>query len=199
MKRNQIRRVIAILSIISVVAGIAIISISALDYRSLVVESGKDYLPAMQREWSTETETIEMRPAAQIDGTYLGIIQIASLKMKVNLFEGTESKALSKGAGHYVKSVMPGESDNSVIAGHRDTVFASLGKIKMGAPIVITTRYGTFLYRVTSTRIVDKNDRTVIVPTDSATVTLSTCYPFRFIGSAPQRFVVSALMVSNFS
>ena len=199
MTRNQIRRVIAILSATAVVGGVAIISISALQYRSATIESGRDYLPAMQKQWSEETETIQMRPAALSGGTYLGVIQIASLKMKVNFFEGTESKALSKGAGHYVKSVMPGESDNSVIAGHRDTVFASLGKIKIGAPIVITTRYGSFTYRVTGTRIVDKNDRTVIVPTESATVTLSTCYPFRFIGDAPQRFVVSALMDNKFS
>jgi sortase A len=199
MMRNQLRRVIAILSATAVVGGIAIISISAWQYRNVSAESGRDYLPAMQEQWSAESATVEIRPAALSSGTYLGVIQIASLKMKVNLFEGTESKALSKGAGHYVKSVMPGESDNSVIAGHRDTVFAPLGKIKIGAPIVITTRYGTFTYHVTGTRIVDKNDRTVIVPTESATVTLSTCYPFRFIGDAPQRFVVSALMVPKFS
>ena len=195
--RNQLRRVIAILSATAVGGGVAIISISAWQYRSITVEAGRNYLPAMQEQWSAETETVEIHPAALSTGTYLGVIHIPSLKMKVNLFEGTESKALSKGAGHYVKSVMPGESDNSVIAGHRDTVFAPLGKIKIGAPIVITTRYGTFKYRVTGTRIVDKNDRTVIVPTESATVTLSTCYPFRFIGDAPQRFVVSALMVPN--
>jgi sortase A len=199
MIRNQLRRVIAILSATAVVGGVAIISISAWQYRSITIESGKNYLPAMQEQWGAETKTVEIHPAALNSGTYLGVIQIASLKMKVNLYEGTESKALSRGAGHYVKSVMPGESDNSVIAGHRDTVFAPLGKIKIGAPIVITTRYGTFTYRVTGTRIVDKNDRTVIVPTESATVTLSTCYPFRFIGDAPQRFVVSALMVTNFS
>jgi sortase A len=199
MARNQLRRVIAILSATAVVGGVAIISISAWQYRSIAIESGRNYLPAMQEQWSAETETVEIHPAALNSGTYLGVIQIASLKMKVNLFEGTESKALSRGAGHYVKSVMPGESDNSVIAGHRDTVFAPLGKIKIGAPIVITTRFGTFTYRVTGTRIVDKNDRTVIVPTESATVTLSTCYPFRFIGDAPQRFVVSALMVTKFS
>jgi sortase A len=199
MARNQLRRVIAILSATAVVGGVAIISISAWQYRSITIESGKNYLPAMQEQWGAETKTVEIHPAALNSGTYLGVIQIASLKMKVNLYEGTESNALSRGAGHYVKSVMPGESDNSVIAGHRDTVFAPLGKIKIGAPIVITTRHGTFTYRVTGTRIVDKNDRTVIVPTESATVTLSTCYPFRFIGDAPQRFVVSALMVTNFS
>ena len=195
MKRNQIRRIVAILSATLMAGGVAIIGISSFELHQVSIESGRDYLPEMQEKWSRETTTVEIKPAALITGSYLGVIQITSLKLKINLFEGTESNALSKGAGHYIKSVLPGESDNTVIAGHRDTVFASLGKIKIGAPIVITTRDGTFTYRVTKTRIVDKNDRTVIVPTDSATVTLSTCYPFRFIGSAPKRFVVSALMV----
>jgi sortase A len=195
MKRNQLRRIVAILSATLMAGGVAIIGISASELHQERVDSGKDYLPAMQKEWAGETRTVLIKPAALNTGTYLGVIQISSLKLKINLYEGTEGSALSKGAGHYIKSVLPGQSDNSVIAGHRDTVFSSLGKIKIGDPIVITTRDGKFTYRVTRTRIVDKNDRTVIVPTESATVTLSTCYPFRFIGSAPQRFVVSALMV----
>ena len=197
--RKNIRKLIAILSATIVVGGVVIIGHSFYEVRHQRIESGIDYLPAMQKEWSRETTTVQISPASLNSGTYIGEIQIASLNLKVNIFEGTDSKALSHGAGHYVKSVMPGESDNSVIAGHRDTVFAALGKIKLGAPILITTRDGTFFYRVTSTRIVNKNDRSVIVPTESATVTLSTCYPFRFVGNAPQRFIVSALMVTKIS
>lgn len=197
--RKNIRKLIAILSATIVVGGVVIIGHSYLELRNQRIESGLDYLPAMQEQWSRETTTVQISPASLNSGTYIGVIQIASLNLRVNIFEGTGSKALSKGAGHYVKSVMPGESDNSVIAGHRDTVFASLGRIKLGAPILITTRDGTFFYRVESTRIVDKNDRSVIVPTESATVTLSTCYPFRFVGNAPKRFIVSALMVAKVS
>lgn len=197
--RKNIRKLIAILSATIVAGGVVIIGHSFLELRNQRIESGFDYLPAMQEKWNKETTTVQISPASLNSGTYIGVIQIASLKLKVNIFEGTGAQALAKGAGHYVKSVMPGESDNSVIAGHRDTVFAALGKIKMGAPILITTRDGTFFYRVTRTRIVDKNDRTVIVPSESATVTLSTCYPFRFVGNAPQRFVVSALMVAKIS
>lgn len=194
MKKNRVGRVIAALSATVMAAGVAVVGYSSLQIQSSSTQSAKDFLPAMQREWAIETITPQISAVALNKGTYLGIIQIPSLKMKVNLFEGTEKKSLSQGAGHYVKSVLPGESDNSVFAGHRDTVFASLGKIKIGAPIVITTKDGIFIYRVTGTRIVDKNDRTVIVPTESATLTLSTCYPFRFLGNAPQRFVVTGLM-----
>ena len=159
--------------------------------------SGKDLLPAMKQEWSQESATAGQKSVAIYSGTYLGVVVIPSLKIRVNFYEGTEFRALAKGAGHYVANVLPGESDNSVIAGHRDTVFSSLGKIHVGAPITITTRSGEFTYRVIKTRIVAKDDRTVIVPSESATVTLSTCYPFNFIGSAPQRFIVSALLLAK--
>jgi sortase A len=192
--RKGIRDIIAILSTTLVVGGVAVLAFSGLQYRSALNEASNDYLPAMQQEWASETPTVSAKRVALSAGTFLGVIDIDSLKLKVNLFEGTESNALARGAGHYLKSVLPGQSDNTVIAGHRDTVFASLGKIKKGASIVITTRDGIFTYLVTGTRIVGKNDRTVIVPTESATVTLSTCYPFRFIGSAPKRFVVTGAL-----
>lgn len=197
--RHKIRTIIALLSTALSVGGVAIVAFSAMHYHSAFSEAGRDYLPAMQQAWSTETPTSGISSITQSTGTYIGELRIRSLKLKVNIFEGTEKSALSKGAGHYIRSVMPGESDNSVIAGHRDTVFATLGKIKKGATIEITTRTGTFDYLVTSTRIVDKNDRSVIVPTESATLTLSTCYPFRFVGSAPQRFVVTGQLVAKIS
>jgi sortase A len=65
----------------------------------------------------------------------------------------------------------------------------------MGAFILITTKNGTFIYKVNRIRIVDKSDRTVIVPTPSATLTLSTCYPFRYIGNAPKRYIVQAKLI----
>jgi sortase A len=192
--RKSIRDITAILSATSVVGGVAVLAISGFQYKIAMNEASNDYLPAMQQEWASDTPTITSKKVALSTGTFLGVIDIDSLKLKVNLFEGTEKKDLARGAGHYRASVMPGQSDNTVIAGHRDTVFSSLGKIKKGASIVITTRDGIFTYLVTGTRIVNKNDKTVIVPTESATVTLSTCYPFRFIGSAPKRFVVTGIL-----
>jgi sortase A len=83
-----------------------------------------------------------------------------------------------------------------VIAGHRDSVFAQFGSLKRGDEIVIKTGYGEFTYLINSFRIVKANDRTVIVPTPTATLTLSTCYPFHYVGSAPERFIVSAKLTS---
>lgn len=127
-------------------------------------------------------------------GDYLGVLNIPRLNREVRLYEGTDKAQLKKGAGHYEKSVLPGIVDNSVIAGHRDTVFSQFGLLKRGDKLVVTTGYGKFTYIIDKFRIVNGNDRTVIVPTKRAVLTLSTCYPFRFVGNAPQRFIVSALL-----
>lgn len=92
---------------------------------------------------------------------------------------------------------MPGEADNSVLSGHRDTVFRRLGEVGKGDELIVTTSAGEFTYKIYKVRIVDKDDRTVIVPKPRATLTVSTCYPFHFIGSAPERYVLVAYLVSE--
>ena len=130
-------------------------------------------------------------------GEVIGIITIPKLSETYPIVQGTDDKSLKHGVGHFVNSVMPGAKDNTVLAGHRDTVFSKIGKLKIGDLVIIKTSSGTFDYSVTRTRIVLANDRTVIVPTPTATLTLSTCYPFYYIGSAPDRYIVSAMLVNK--
>lgn len=125
-------------------------------------------------------------------GDKIGTLEIPRLDRTLPLLEGTIDKVLARGVGHYVKSVLPGEPDNCVVSGHRDTVFRQLNKVKIGDRLVVTTSAGTFTYAVSGTRIVHADDRTVIVPTDHAVLTMTTCYPFHYIGSAPDRYIVSA-------
>jgi len=125
-------------------------------------------------------------------GDVIGSLLIPSLDIEVPIIEGTEAEELARGVGHFIESVMPGEEDNCVLSGHRDTVFMKLGGILIGDQVIVKTSSGIFVYRVSSTRIVDKDDKTVIVPTDTAILTLTTCYPFVFIGAAPDRFIVTA-------
>lgn len=128
-------------------------------------------------------------------GDVIGTISLPSLNQKLPIIEGTDDRELKRGVGHYVGSVLPGIRDNSVLAGHRDSVFSNLGKLSLGDPIIVRTAAGQFTYKVKKFRIVMADDRTVIVPTPSAVLTLSTCYPFRFIGNAPKRYIVSADLV----
>ena len=125
-------------------------------------------------------------------GDRIGTITLPSLKLSWPIYQGTTDAELAKGVGHYAKSVLPGQNDNSVLSGHRTTVFNKLGQLKRGQLILVKTSAGTFTYAVRSTRVVLKTDRTVIVPTASAVLTLTTCWPFNKLGSTDQAYVVSA-------
>lgn len=130
-------------------------------------------------------------------GEEIGELYIPKIKSVLPIIHGTDEDELEKGVGHYADSVMPGEKDNSVLSGHRDTVFRRLGEVGEGDILEVTTKAGTFEYRVNKVRIVDADDRTVIVPKPRAMLTVTTCYPFDFIGDAPQRYILVAHLVSK--
>lgn len=153
--------------------------------------AGGNFLPALALESKTVTSAATVRP---VTGDLIATLEIPRLKRVVRVFEGTTAQQLKGGAGHFVLSVLPGYADNSVIAGHRDSVFSQFGSLKIGDPLIVQTTYGKFTYFIKRFRIVDAKDRTVIVPVTHAQLTLSTCYPFRYVGNAPQRFVVIATL-----
>ncbi|MBD8071180.1 class D sortase [Bacillus sp. PS06] len=130
-------------------------------------------------------------------GEVIGDLYIPKIDATLPIYHGTDEDELEKGVGHYKGSVLPGENDNTVLAGHRDTVFRRLGEVGVGDTLVVTTSAGTFKYKVRKVRIVDSDDRTVIVPKPKATLTVSTCYPFDFIGDAPERYVLVADLIGD--
>lgn len=148
----------------------------------------------VQNDSDEEKQLYPMRPAI---GDEIGELYIPRLEVTLPIYHGTNEDELEKGVGHYVGSVLPGEDDNSVLSGHRDTVFRELGKVGEGDTLVVRTSAGEFEYTVSKVRIVDQNDRTVIVPKPKATLTVSTCYPFDFIGSAPERYILVAYLSSE--
>src|SRR5665647_918304 len=130
-------------------------------------------------------------------GDIFGNLWIPVLKQNIPIVEGTGNEELKKGAGHFIDSVLPGVKDNCVISGHRETVFKNLGLLKIGDQLIIETSTGIFTYEINHIRIVDKDDRTVIVPTALATLTLTTCYPFNYIGAAPDRYILIGELVTS--
>ncbi|WP_234969294.1 class D sortase [Bacillus massilinigeriensis] len=125
--------------------------------------------------------------------TVLGVLRLPSIDAELPVVEGTSEEDLKKGVGHYNGSSMPGEKGQMVLSGHRDTVFKKLGGLEPGDEVMMETPDGTYTYVIDRTYIVEADDRTVIKD-DAAeeTMTLTTCYPFSFIGDAPQRFIVDA-------
>jgi sortase A len=136
-------------------------------------------------------------PVYPAEGDNIGSLTIPALNQQLPILQGTGVTELEKGVGHFAQSVLPGEEDNCVISGHRDTVFSEIGNLKIGDSLIVQTSAGTFTYEVTGTRIVHKDDKTVIVPTDHAVLTLTTCYPFDYIGHAPDRYIISADLVKK--
>jgi sortase A len=128
-------------------------------------------------------------------GEEMGELYIPKLDATLPIFHGTDEDELEKGVGHFAGSVLPGENDNSVLSGHRDTVFRRLGEVGEGNLLVVRTTAGEFIYKVREVRIVDADDRTVIVPMPKATLTVTTCYPFQFIGDAPERYILVADLI----
>jgi sortase A len=128
-------------------------------------------------------------------GEMIGNLSIPKLEANLPIYHGTDEDELEKGVGHFAGSVLPGEKDNSVLSGHRDTVFRKLGSVGKGDLLIVSTEAGQFTYKVRKVRIVDADDRTVIVPKPRPTLTVTTCYPFDFIGDAPERYILIADLV----
>ncbi|WRP07316.1 class D sortase [Rossellomorea aquimaris] len=130
-------------------------------------------------------------------GENIGELIIPKLEAKLPIYHGTDENELEKGVGHFADSVLPGEMDNSIMSGHRDTVFRKLGDVGVGDLLIVHTTAGEFTYKVKKVRIVDKDDLTVIVPKPEATLTVSTCYPFHFIGASPERYILVADLITS--
>lgn len=157
------------------------------------VKQQEEKKPVIQKR-ETKTVVYENRPT---DGEIIGDLLIPKLDATLPIYHGTDEDELEKGVGHYAGSVLPGEKDNSVLSGHRDTVFRRLGEVGQGDLLIVTTSKGEFTYKVRKVRIVDANDRTVIVPRSRATLTVTTCYPFQYIGDAPDRYILSADLIES--
>ena len=122
----------------------------------------------------------------------LAILSIPKIDLEVAVLAGTTELVLNRGVGHITGTPLPGEPGNVGIAGHRDGYFRGLKDIAAGDVIQIETLTGDSTYTITETWIVEPPDVWVLEPTETPSLTLVTCYPFYFAGSAPQRFIVRA-------
>ena len=137
------------------------------------------------------------RPAATattpaVTRRVLGRLEIPTLGVSTIVREGEDARTLQLAVGHIAGTSLPGAPGNMGLAGHRDTFFRRLREINPGDLIRLVAVEGTFTYAVESTEIVDPDDLWVLDPTPEPSLTLVTCYPFTYIGTAPERFIVRA-------
>lgn len=131
------------------------------------------------------------------DGDAFATLEIPKLDKVLPVVEGADPDSLAKGVGHVTNSVYPGQNDQIVLSGHRDTVFRQFDQIEIGDHYKITTPYGTYTYEIKETEIVSADDTSVIREMGEEVLVVSTCYPFEYVGNAPDRFVTYAYPVDG--
>lgn len=123
----------------------------------------------------------------------LAVLRIPKIRLEVPVLRGTDEFTLNRAVGHIDDTALPGTDGNSGIAGHRDGLFRGLKDIGPDDAIELETLRGKEVYRVERTWVVDPEDVSVLDPTPTRSLTLVTCYPFYYVGTAPQRYIVRAV------
>lgn len=150
-----------------------------------------------QSLWSTtRIEEFEASLSLQV-GLPQGVLNIPSIDLIVPIFEGTGEMTLNRGVGRIENTALVGTVGNIGIAGHRDGYFRGLKDLGVGDLIRIESLTGNSWYRVSEIHIVDPSEVSVLAPADDAILTLVTCYPFYFVGHAPQRYIVRAVLADH--
>jgi sortase A len=147
--------------------------------------------------WADKRKIAYEQSLAQYSGTPMAVLEIPKLELEVPVFDGTDDLTLNRGVGRIQGTARPGEKGNIGIAGHRDGFFRGLKDLKVGDVIDLELPGGVTTYTVKEVKIVNPNDVEVLKAQSFPTLTLVTCYPFYFIGSAPQRYIVQASLTAD--
>lgn len=134
-------------------------------------------------------------PRAPVPGELVGRIEIPRLGVSALVITGDDARTLRRAVGHLPDTPLPWQSGNSALAGHRDTFFRPLQRVRPGDEVRLTTPHGTLQYRVQRRLVVEPDALWVLDRAPETDLTLITCYPFDAVGPAPRRFIVQASRV----
>jgi LPXTG-site transpeptidase (sortase) family protein len=134
---------------------------------------------------------------APVVGSWVAKLDAPSVQLSATVLEGTDDATLARGAGHIEETAFPGQPGNIGIAGHRDTTFRAVRDLHTGDPLELTTSDRVYRYLITKTFVVEPEDVYVLDPSARPTLTLVTCYPFTFIGHAPHRYIIQAVLIDE--
>jgi sortase A len=162
----------------------------ALSYVGYVVVDAHAYQAYEQSKF--EAASLTQAPRLLVEGGVIGEIEVARVHLKAIVVQGDSHTLLRRAVGHIPETALPGAIGNVVIAGDRDTFFRPLRNIRLGDAITLKTPDGAFQYLVESTEVVPATHMEVLNASSDRILTLITCFPFDYIGPAPNRFVVRA-------
>jgi sortase A len=170
-------------------------------YLRYVATDGNENKRAVQAEVAKDEPAAPPPPPTPVPKRKLkrnelvGRIEIPRLKVNAVVKEGVDSRTLSRAVGHVPYTPLPGQPGNVGVAAHRDTHFRGLRNVRKGDTIRVKTLDGTYIYEVDKLKIVWPKNVEVLDPTPENRITLVTCYPFNYVGSAPKRFIVQGKQV----
>lgn len=190
---QHVRPAVRVFSILLLIAGIA-----ALAYVAYVLVSAAYFQAresrklhhAMSEPMPAATPKAEARVV--IEGDVIGQIDVPRIGLTAIVVQGDSDDVLRRAVGHVPETALPGQTGNIALAGHRDTIFRPLRDIQVGDVISLKTPVGDHAYRVNSTEVVPPTDIGVLQSRGENELTLITCFPFHYIGHAPNRFIVRA-------
>jgi sortase A len=150
-----------------------------------------------RKHWSSSRQRAYEASLTAPVGPMIAVLRVPSVDLEVPLYADTNEMHLNRGVGLIEHMAAPGAGGNVGIAGHRDGFFRVLSRVHAGDDIEVRTKTARYLYRVAFIAVVAARDARLLAPTETMVVTLVTCFPFYFVGHAPQRFVVRAVLVSS--
>jgi sortase A len=185
------------LSVLFLIAGLVILSLGGYEYfktKHVQKETLKEAHTLLNKQTlSQSSEKINIDDFKPDVGEVVGTLTIPSIDAELPIVEGTDEDELENGVGHYKSSAYPLQNEQIVLSGHRDTVFRKMGEVKIGDELIVKLPYGTFTYVIEGTKIVEADDTTIIKSTSpNEELVLTTCYPFSYVGNAPDRYIVTA-------
>lgn len=175
-----------------IIGGIVLLAIGGKEYVEVKIVEDRATKEAEKLIEETKDNPIKKEDFNPSFGDSVGILTIDRIGANLPIVDGTSEDDLKKGVGHYDGTAYPLDDDQIVLSGHRDTVFRRMGEVEIGDIMTVRMPYGDFDYEIINTKIVSADDRTIIVPHDEEILTVTTCYPFRYIGNAPDRYIIDA-------
>lgn len=173
-----------------------VLTLACRPYIDFAFSMARMFLVDERLEYNGETITT-VQGAFPSFGEEFGKIKIDKTGLIAPLYQGDTEQILSKGAGHFYGSALPGEGSNVVFSAHRNTFFAQLGALTAGDKITLDTSGGEFVYEMVDSVIISETDEQYVMPTSNEVLTLLTCYPFDFIGETSQRYIVRCRLISG--
>ncbi|KAB8126387.1 class D sortase [Gracilibacillus oryzae] len=196
-KRKLIKWVLIGIPILFIVSGISVVAIFGWEMTKSTVHLSKTVVMPYKPENKQKVFKTDYWDTIPKPGESLGALNIESLDLSYPVVQGTREEELKEGIGHMMGTMLPGQGGHVILSGHRDTVFRELEHLEVGDEITFSTKYGDFIYEAVGFEIVSADDRSVAVPKDYETLTLTTCYPFDYIGDAPDRYIVYTELKSS--